>query len=627
MENHEDELSLRDIVIIISRKKYWIISAVVIALLMAIAYLSITPSTYRSDAILNVNPVQVRAELENKIQLQPAASLSPDALKSLILSRAVFVKTAKALIAAGKLPTGLGKLPPPALADKLREQSGLSITPAKVSMDKEQALVVDLKTTAESPATAAFVANAWAKEAAAVINSLPVMQIKASMEALDGQLSPTSKAYSAAQKAWEDFQRDTPLEKWKEELASRTEQQVNIQTEIERLTQLIKEKEAQRNALSDEAANQQKIVRGQASPASISFSNRSLKEVLAALQKSYASSERLYQQKASELESYTAATPIKLWKEQLGKYRSRLAAIDLRLSSISSEIAVATAKLTATKSQLAGTPELLTLKREVTSDPLTAAVVSKDLEALSGLTLQNEAVSDVHTTLANRAHDLETSLAALAQERDSLKTERGRIEGLVAELRGKIAAADNKLAKLSLDASLAKSQYAAAAKLYSSYQNLRGSYYFENSNPTYIDLKTKAINLDIELAQLRSRLSGLKEQQAYTDQRAGELRRKLAVADTAAANLSENLKLAKEAFVALKQKYTDLKIELASLQNGQAQIISPAYEDPKPVSPKRMLTLAISLLLGGMAGLMLAFLSAALEDPEEKQPRQSSLEA
>jgi uncharacterized protein involved in exopolysaccharide biosynthesis len=117
-------------------------------------------------------------------------------------------------------------------------------------------------------------------------------------------------------------------------------------------------------------------------------------------------------------------------------------------------------------------------------------------------------------------------------------------------------------------------------------------------------LKQEKVALEVEL-------------KIQSDQ-ASELRRRIAKASAAADRLQENLRLTKETYLALKQKQTDLRIELASLQNSLAQVLSPAYPIPEPVAPKKGLILALSGFLGLMLGVFAAFISAALEPPPEE---------
>jgi uncharacterized protein involved in exopolysaccharide biosynthesis len=86
--------------------------------------------------------------------------------------------------------------------------------------------------------------------------------------------------------------------------------------------------------------------------------------------------------------------------------------------------------------------------------------------------------------------------------------------------------------------------------------------------------------------------------------------------------VNQALELAKNAYLALTQKKTDLQIELASSQNSLAQVIAPAYPIYEKVAPKRGLILALAVALGLMLGVMGAFLAEALRQPHPGSSRE-----
>jgi uncharacterized protein involved in exopolysaccharide biosynthesis len=81
--------------------------------------------------------------------------------------------------------------------------------------------------------------------------------------------------------------------------------------------------------------------------------------------------------------------------------------------------------------------------------------------------------------------------------------------------------------------------------------------------------------------------------------------------------VNQALELAKNAYLALVQKKTDLQIELASSQNSLAQVIAPAYPVFEKVAPKRLLIAVLAAVLGVFLAVLWAFLSEAVR----KNPR------
>ncbi|WP_135257497.1 Wzz/FepE/Etk N-terminal domain-containing protein [Thermus caldilimi] len=121
---------------------------------------------------------------------------------------------------------------------------------------------------------------------------------------------------------------------------------------------------------------------------------------------------------------------------------------------------------------------------------------------------------------------------------------------------------------------------------------------------------------DVERPGLLARKSALQDRLAQVESRINLLKERVARAQVEQDRLSQALELAKNAYLALAQKKTDLQIELASSQNSLAQVIAPAYPVYEKVAPKRGLILALAVALGLMLGVMAAFVAEALRAPK-----------
>ncbi|WP_244922453.1 GNVR domain-containing protein [Thermus scotoductus] len=102
---------------------------------------------------------------------------------------------------------------------------------------------------------------------------------------------------------------------------------------------------------------------------------------------------------------------------------------------------------------------------------------------------------------------------------------------------------------------------------------------------------------------------------AQVEARINLLKERVAKAQVEQDRLNQALELAKNAYLALSQKRTDLQIELASSESSLAQVIAPAYPVYEKVAPKRALILALAVFLGLVLGVMAAFVAEALRPP------------
>ncbi|WP_456409803.1 GNVR domain-containing protein [Oceanithermus sp.] len=613
-----DELSLRDIVYILTSKRRLIGFAIIVSLAGALAYIMLSPKTYSSYAIVSVLPTNVTARLEDKIVVKSTANLLPETLKPLLQSQAVFVDAAKMLL---EDPSANSAAPQPTLAElsrKLERMTDLSIEPQKANPQSGQMLFVNLSAQAQSPDEAAKIANAWAQAAVRSINRISTSQLESGIKALSAQLVQAERNYREAEDAWAKFNASNPLELWKKELDSRRDQQVSLQNEAESIRIKLQELKSKREVVQRQAEAEKEIFYGQPNANDLIFFNENLEEALKRLDAELKRREAAYQEYSKALEELTSQTPFELWRSTLSRYQKRLAEIELRLEDMKVERAKTASSLATTLAQLEETPDRLVLQREVTSDPVATAAISGNLSALRDLVLLNETINDAHMALLNRKNQLESALKALDKEKAQLESERAELSRREKSLRRQLVSSEAKKADLELKLQTARNLYQDTLKLYSQYIGNTNNVFFENSNPVYTKLRTSLLDLDAQIAQLQGQLSSINDLLASNGKAIQELKQKVARAETQSSRLAESLRLYKETYLALKQKKVDLDIELASIKDGQAQLLAAAFPNPDPVSPKAALTLALALVFGAMFGILLAFLTAALEEPADE---------
>ncbi|MFN3180074.1 MAG: Wzz/FepE/Etk N-terminal domain-containing protein, partial [Thermus sp.] len=106
VETPSEELSLRDIVEVLKRQKLWILSPPLVLGVLSLIYgFFIAEPRYASTATVNVAPVQVQAQLEQRIQVQGQSLLTFEGLKALAFSEEVTREVWEALRKEGMLPT------------------------------------------------------------------------------------------------------------------------------------------------------------------------------------------------------------------------------------------------------------------------------------------------------------------------------------------------------------------------------------------------------------------------------------------------------------------------------------------------------------------------------------------
>ncbi len=617
MTTTDDEITLRDVVNILKRKLLHIIIITLFSFVVMFIYLLITQNVYFSSAVISVYPSEVRASLENKIQLEPAPRLTEDTLKVLLLSQETLFQVAQKLKSTGK-PTleSWNELSETELANVLRDALKANVTRPEGG-NTPSVLTAELNVQLSDPELAAEVANIWAETAVQAINQLPRVHIEATIEAFAQQITPARDAYQKTQEALRDFSRTNNLEAWKKELASRINRGIELDRQIDETVRKIEEKRARISETSQALEHERTQLKGKPDPGKLVLQNRTLPEAKSALAKQVESARYTYDSASKALQEFHANTPLERWKAELSAYLQQIGADKLRLETLISERQRTQAQLNEINGLLSATPERLTLKKSLAADAELMSLIGSNLALAEGLTLETEVINSVHTRLLEQRNSLLSKLADISEEEKALRSEINKLQTLADDLRLKISEAETEQSRLELQQQIAEGEYMRWAQLAAGYQELTGNYEISPDSGYYQTLRTTLLNDKIELATLESSLAALKRSYADNEAAISELQKRVSDAELEEARLSEALRLAKEAFLALSQKQTDLNIELASLQKSMAYVFARAYPDTEPVSPRRGLLLAVATILGLMLGVFYAFVSAALEAPPE----------
>lgn len=622
MEAPQEEITLRDIVEVLKRHRVYLWTFPLLFGAVALIYgFFVAEPTYASTATLSVAPVQVQAQLEQRIQVQQATPITFEGLKALALSEEAVGEVWEALRKEGKLPTrwqdqrnlrGVERM--------LRDLEVKDISPKLQAANPNQVppIVASFTVKAPDPEVAAKAANLWVEAVKRKVNEIPLQRLKASLAALEEQLPPAEKAYREAQARWEAFQKATTLAQDKAELEAKTGERVSLDQELSGLERDLAAVRGRIAALEKEAARQARLVPLNTSPESLAIIGKRLQEAQAALKGETEKARQAYLAAARALEAFKERERIAEWQGELNQLSKRLAEIGVRLAQIATERASKEATLRGLEEALAQEPKVLDVMREVVADPVVAAAVAKgDLEALAGLKLRVQEVNPAYAPLLTQAVSLRSQIQGLEAEAQALLKEQEAISQRIASLRKLLAAQEREKEAITLEYNTKKAAYEAFRARYDQIANLSGAdLAFDNPNPEYQRLRSALIDAQAEEARLLARKAALEARIAQVDARINVLKDRVARAQVEQDTLSQALELAKNAYLALAQKRTDLGIQIASSQEAWASILAPAYPVYEKVAPRRGLLFALAVALGLMLGVMAAFVAEALRPQE-----------
>ncbi|GAA6755571.1 hypothetical protein Thermus77420_10470 [Thermus thalpophilus] len=216
VETPSEELSLRDIVEVLKRQKLWILSPPLAFGVLALIYgFFIAEPRYASTATVNVSPVQVQAQLEQRIQVQGQNLLTFEGLKALAFSEEVTKEVWETLKQEGKLPTAWqDQGGTPGLERMVKDFKIKNETSRQQVVPQGQVppVVASLSVEAPTPEVAARAANLWAEAVTRRVNRISLARLEANLQALEEQVASAENVYHEAQTRWEAFRRTNTLE-------------------------------------------------------------------------------------------------------------------------------------------------------------------------------------------------------------------------------------------------------------------------------------------------------------------------------------------------------------------------------------------------------------------------------
>lgn len=145
-----------------------------------------------------------------------------------------------------------------------------------------------------------------------------------------------------------------------------------------------------------------------------------------------------------------------------------------------------------------------------------------------------------------------------------------------------------------------------------------------------VNIQDKRTKLQMKLAELRQTYTGkhpalqaARDQMAQLKQQSDQLQKKidkLPEAEKAILRLKRNVQVQTQLYTALLNRAQQLRVMKAGTV-GNVRIVDQAVEPVKPVAPSKKLVLIVALLLGGIIGIGVVLLQAALRrginDPSE----------
>lgn len=209
-----DEITLRDVYLILRRHLLLVVGLPLLLALTALAYGLTRPDVFGAEATLVVQQSLLQSRLEEKIETSLPPTFSTDELTRIANSQDVLTKVLAALRGDASAAAAW-KDPAFALDDLDRHLSVSFAAPASLTTAPGQRPpnpLVILRAEAPDGPTAAITANAWAAATRDALNALPQRRFQGQLDTISGELERAAQRLQRASREYQAFQATTNLE-------------------------------------------------------------------------------------------------------------------------------------------------------------------------------------------------------------------------------------------------------------------------------------------------------------------------------------------------------------------------------------------------------------------------------
>ena len=622
----QEEVSLREIYLILKKHVRWIFMPTALFVLVAAVYtFFLVAPQFTSESTLTVQSTLVQAKSNDQLQTQSVQGFSNSQIKTIATSRPVLDQVLKTVRDNQDVPPEWlnNNFDAERLGKKLKVDFASSVAGAT---DQFAVPIITLSANAPKPQIAALLANTWASLTVEKLNQLPKDRLESTVTTIQGQLNRSETILATAEQAFREFSTASTLTQDQSELASSTEERTKLTDEIAQARQALEEIKAQLKIQNQNLTNAQSVIPQNSnptpngSPSSITLMSGDLEQVRNNLSVQTAQARQRYLETSNAVQAFEANNTVPVLQNRVDSIVSRLNVISTRLQSIQTDLNIAQARLTDTKAQLAKQPQLLNLNREITSDPAVMATVGanqNELKSLIGLKLQNQELNPAFQELLQSSIQLQLNLNNINNENIAFLKEKTSLEKQLPTLQSQLAALNQKRGRLVLESDIAQTVYSGLQNRLSQLAGIQNSgsksLKLDNPNVEYQRLRSSVSDLSVSEARQSATSIAFQARAKQLDDRIVLLRGRVAKASVENVRLNDRLSLAQQEFKTLTQKLADLKIEQASSGN-LAQILVPAFV-PTRKSNNDLFIVAIAGVLGLFIGLMIPFLIEGIREP------------
>lgn len=619
-----DEISLRDLYLILKRGLPLIILVSVIAGTAAFTYGALQPASYQAESTTVINAPQFRFSQVEGIDLRSGASVSFEAYETLAFSRTT-------------LEAALADVPEADISvEDLRRRGELEKLYGPSRAGEEASLAVVHKVTGSDQELAAKLANAWGESSLKIVRDTVLDDLNPVGTTTASQIERRRARLKRVEETLREFQSEYNLDLLEERYTRATSRVAASEERLDDLAQDIGIAETRLTTLETQLDSERRQV-ASTDPTSDTFlAGLSLDRAQALLVAQRDKADQEYQGARAALDRFDETHNLALLQRRIDALNAEVASKEARLARLPGELERAETKRAQLQTQVDDQGERLVLRDTVVSNPVLSEVLrgsanGDQTSLLFGAELSSEVLNPIYTDVFSRLLAEEVTLQDLYTEQEVLIRELEQNRDALGRYRRDLTALESEWERLNTQLQQAQNVYLTVSERldevrYAVLDARSAELSLRDPSPEVSQLQANIREEQLQLDSLRSEQSLLEARLERDQERLSVVQRDLAELSEQRSELERERDDARTAYqeVVKLEPIVSYATELAP---SAARMLSAASVPAEPVGPRVLLMTALAVVLAGMLGVLFVFLREAVAAPIESPaslPRQQA---
>ena len=525
---YEDEISLRDLYLIIKSGFWWIIGISLLAAAATFVFFTLRPDVYEAQSTTVITPSSISIANDVGVSFTPQTNVSFEAYRTLATSQPVFEAVIKEAYDSGYTEDDISLV---ALTNGSNVKQLFGPAANRPESAGQVPLSVNHTVKNSNAELAAFLANRWSEQSLETVKNALLSALNPVGNVTENQLADRKEAVENAEEVLREFNTTNNLTLLENQFITLTSKVANSENRLDEIqnTILVSESEA---SFLDELLKEELLKTTSANPTSDTFlEGLSLSEVEQFLQSQLTLAQSEYQQASDILRSFDLQQNLPDLISKSEKYQADFSDLPFQIRDLESQIEKTVAEQNLLQEQLESQLTRVTNSdalsdtflaglslseaQEFVSEQLTVATAqfedaSRLLDAFD--TRNNLAV--LSTRVSNYQDDVANIPFKLVQLNDQLTSARLRLQAFNTQLTEQLSGKDNKGTKAIVESiSQLRNIGGLSADVLTSYTISQLESEIRTLEISITDIEKNIIDLNRELVIAEERLPSLREQQ------------------------------------------------------------------------------------------------------------------